>query len=67
MPPSAILHEAQQLHNVSARLASPADQHPPLSEALMTISGNVRHTAALLEVLVATKMGPLSGLDPANV
>jgi hypothetical protein len=37
-----------------------------LSEALMAISGSVRNTATLLEVLVATKMGPLSGLDPAN-
>jgi len=66
MPPSAILHEAQQLLNVSERLDSLADQHPLVSEALMTISGNVRHTATLLEVLVATKMGPFSGRGPAN-
>ena len=58
MPPSAILHEAQQLHDVSERLDTLADQHPLVSEALMTISGNVRHTATLLEVLVATKMRP---------
>jgi len=66
MPPSAILHEAQQLHNVSDRLDSLADQHPVISDALAAISGSVRNTATLLEVLVATKMGPLSGLDPAN-
>jgi len=66
MPPSAILHEAQQLHNVSDRLDSLADQHPVVSDALAAISGSVRNTATLLEVLVATKMGPLSGLDPAN-
>jgi hypothetical protein len=66
MPPSAILHEAQQLHDVSERLDTLADQHPLVSEALMTISGNVRHTATLLEVLVATKMGLLSGPRPAN-
>jgi hypothetical protein len=66
MPPSAILHEAQQLHDVSERLDTLADQHPLVSEALMTISGNVRHTATLLEVLVATKMELLSGTGPAN-
>ena len=66
MPPSAILREAQQLHNVSERLDSLADQHPLISEALITISGNVRHTATLLEVLVATKMGPFAGPGPAN-
>jgi hypothetical protein len=66
MPPSAILHEAQQLHNVSERLAMLADAHPLVSEALVTISGNIRHTATLLEVLVATKMGPLSGAGSAN-
>jgi len=66
MPSNAILHEAQQLHNVSDRLDTLSEQHPLVSEALMTISGSVRNTATLLEVLVATKMGPLAGLDPAN-
>jgi hypothetical protein len=66
MPSNAILHEAQQLHNVSERLDTLAEQHPLVSEALMTISGSVRNTATLLEVLVATKIGPLAGLDPAN-
>jgi len=66
MNPSAILHEVQQLYNVSDRLDLLADQHPLVSEALITISGSVRHTATLLEVVVATKMGPLSGLDPAS-
>jgi len=66
MHPNAILHEVQQLYNVSDRLDSLAEQHPLVSEALITISGSVRNTAALLEVLVATRMTPLSGLDPAN-
>jgi len=66
MRSTAILHEAQQLHNVSDRLDSLADQHPVVSEALITISGSVRNTATLLEVLVATRMGPLSAPDPAN-
>jgi hypothetical protein len=66
MPSSAILHEAQQLHNVSNRLDSLSEEHPAVSEALITISGSVRNTATLLEVLVATKMGHPSGLDPAS-
>jgi hypothetical protein len=66
MHPKAILHEVQQLYNVSDRLDSLADQHPLVSEALINISGSVRNTATVLEVLVATKMGSFSGLDPAN-
>ena len=55
VPPSAILHEAQQLHDVSERLDTLAEQHPLVSKALMTISGNHRHAATLLEVLVSRK------------
>ena len=64
--PNAILHEIQQLYNVSDHLDSLAEQHPLVSEALITISGSVRNTATLLEVLVATKMARLSGFDPAD-
>jgi hypothetical protein len=63
---NAILHEATKLHSVSDRLDSLAEQHPLVSEALITISGSVRNTATLLEVLVATKMPPISGLDPTT-
>jgi hypothetical protein len=66
MHPNTILHEAQQLYNVSDRLDSLSGQHPLVSEALISISGSVRNTATLLEVLVATKIAPLYGLDPAN-
>jgi hypothetical protein len=55
MPFEAILNEVDQLHNVSTRLEGLADQHPPVSEALMMIAGNVRNTATILAVLVATK------------
>jgi hypothetical protein len=65
MPSNPILHEARQLHSVSDRLDSLAETHPVVSEALITISGSVRTTATLLEVLVATKMSSL-GLDPAE-
>ncbi len=66
MHSNAILNEVRQLYDVSDRLDSLAGQHPLVSEALITISGSVRNTATLLEVLVATKMVPLSGLDPAS-
>jgi hypothetical protein len=65
MPTTAILQEIQRLYGVSDRLGSLAEQHPLVSEALLVISGSVRNTATLLEVLVATKMLPLSGLDDA--
>ena len=66
MHANAILHEVQQLYNVSVRLDTLAEQHPLVSEALVTIAGSVRNTATLLEVLVAMKMVPLAGLDPAS-
>ena len=66
MDSNAILHEVQQLYNVSDRLDSLAEQHPLVSEALIGISGSVRGTATLLEILVATKIEPLSGLDTAR-
>ena len=66
MPSTAILHEVQRLYGVSDRLDLLAEQHPVVSEALLAISESVRNTATLLEVLVATKMAPLSGLDPTD-
>jgi hypothetical protein len=55
MPFEAILNEVDQLHGVSTRLEGLAEQHPPVSDALMTIAGSVRNTAVVLAVLVATK------------
>jgi hypothetical protein len=66
MDSNAILHEVQQLYNVSDRLDSLAGQHPLVSEALITISGSVRSTATVLEVLVVTKIVALAGLNPAS-
>jgi hypothetical protein len=66
MRSNAILHEVQQLYNVSDRLDLLATEHPLVSEALIKISGSVRNTATLLEVLVATRFGPVPGLDPAG-
>ena len=64
--PTAILHEVQQLNNVSDHLDTLAEEHPLVEEALLTISGSVRNTATLLEVLVVTKMAPVAGFDPAD-
>jgi len=66
MPSNAILQEVQRLYGVSDRLDSLAEQHPVVSEALLVISGSVRNTAILLDVLVTTKLLPRSGLDAAN-
>jgi hypothetical protein len=57
MPFQAILREVDQLHSVSTRLEALAEQHPLVSEPLITIAGNVRNAATVLGVLIATK-GP---------
>ena len=56
MPFQAILDEVDQLHSVSTRLEGLAEHHPPVSEALVIIAGNVRNTATILAVLVATRL-----------
>jgi hypothetical protein len=53
----AIMREVDQLHNVSTRLEGLAEQHPLMSEELVTIAGSVRNSATVLAVLVATR-GP---------
>jgi hypothetical protein len=40
---------------VSTRLEGLAEQHLPITEALMSIAGSVRNTATILAALVATK------------
>ena len=51
----AILNEVDDLQGVSARLEGLAEQYPPLTEALRTISGNVQNTATVLAVVAAIK------------
>jgi hypothetical protein len=60
------LHEVKKLYGVSERLEALADTHPLMADALLTISGSVRRTATLLEVLVVAKISPLPELDPAG-
>ena len=57
----AILDEVDQLRNVSTRLEGLAEDHPPVSEELIKIAGNVRSTATILAVVVATKLHGLDG------
>ncbi|HET7893071.1 MAG TPA: hypothetical protein VFL34_16205 [Candidatus Sulfotelmatobacter sp.] len=61
MPPKALLREAQQLKEVSGRLELLAEDHPTVTDAILTICGTIRSTATILEVLVATKLG---GIHP---
>ena len=56
MPSAALLHEAQQLKNVCQRLELLADQHPRITDAILSICGSIRSTATILEVLVVTKL-----------
>jgi hypothetical protein len=51
----ATLDEVDQLHNVSTRLEGLAEQHSPVSEALITIAGSVRGTATIWLCWFATK------------
>jgi hypothetical protein len=51
----AIVNEVDSLQGVSARLEKLAEQYPPVTEALMTISGNVLNTATVLAVVAAIK------------
>ena len=51
----AIVNEVDDLQRVSARLERLAEQYPPVTEALRSISGNVLNTATVLAVVAAIK------------
>jgi hypothetical protein len=51
----AILEEVDDLQGISARLERLAEQYPPVTEALMTISRSVLNTATILAVVAAIK------------
>ena len=52
----AILNEVDQLNLAGDRIEGLAEHHPPVSEALIPIAGNVRSAATVLAVLVETKL-----------
>jgi hypothetical protein len=58
MPTKALLYEVDQLKGVSDRLDLLADQHPIMGDEIVSISGSIRRTAALLEVLMAIRIKP---------
>lgn len=51
----AILNEVDNLQSVSARLDGLAEQYPPVTDVLRTVSGNVLNTATVLAVVAAIK------------
>jgi|HubBroStandDraft_1064217.scaffolds.fasta_scaffold77194_3 hypothetical protein len=63
MPAQQILQEASRLYKVSENLDKLAKQLVPPGEELTILSGTVRNSAALLEVLVALRRGPDPWLD----
>lgn len=58
----AIMAEVDQLNLAGDRIEGLADHHLPVSEALISIAGNVGATATVLAVLVETKLRGGDGL-----
>ena len=52
----ALWAEVDQLNSAGDRIERLAEHHLPVSEALLSIAGNVRATATILAVLVKTKL-----------
>ena len=61
----AILAEVDQLNQAGDRIEGLADHHPVVSEALLTIAGNVRGSAVILALLVETRLRDGDG-DPSK-
>ena len=57
-PFEIIRQEVNQLRSVSERLQSLADKHPAVEDGLMSISGNIRDIATILNVFVIIKDRP---------
>jgi hypothetical protein len=56
MSVTSFLHEIEQLKQVSSNLETLATHHPIAEVALLSISGNIRSSAVLLEVLLTTRI-----------
>ena len=52
----SILQEVDQLNLAGDRIEGLAEHHPSVTEALITIAGNVRGSAMVLALLVETKL-----------
>ncbi len=55
---NALQYEIDQLKGVSVRLDSLAGEHPIVEDEIMSVSGNVRSNAVLLELLLALRIPP---------
>jgi hypothetical protein len=66
MAANEILQEATNLHTVSKRLHTLAEENAPVTEALSTVATAVRQSATLLEVLVAIRMGQDKDVENAS-
>lgn len=62
-----IMAEVEQLNMAGDRIEGLAEHHLPVSEALISIAGNVRATATILAVLVETKLRRGNGYDTKPV
>ena len=51
-----LLNEVTNLESVSTRVEEQADAHPKAAEALIAIAAQIRSIAALLALLVTTKL-----------
>jgi hypothetical protein len=63
MPTQEILQEARKLCKVSESLDRLAKQDAQLADALAILSGTVRNSATLLEVLVTLRTEPQKSME----
>jgi hypothetical protein len=56
MRDKAIKAEIVELQNISKRLIHIAEEHPTITETLLTIAANVSNAATILVVLVESKL-----------
>jgi hypothetical protein len=54
-PFEGILQEVENLRSVSATLESLANQHPAVEDGLLSISGNIRNIATILDVFAVVR------------
>jgi hypothetical protein len=63
MPAEQILQEATKLRKISDRLDALAHQYAPVTKELLILSGSIRNSVTLLELLVALRLGPQPEAD----
>ena len=54
-----LLREIDRLRSVSDRIETPADEHPGMEQGLVSVAGNIRNIATVLDVftLIRSKAG----------